>query len=132
MGDDDQDGLIEELRPLLERYGRDRIEQALRRISPRTRGRPKYSDDQLMLEAFYLWQMGRFHDEPDSACAPVKSTHAALRRTVEKLWSKQLGNSKEAVVRRLWTRFQNTPFAVDDDDDHGQSSTWLGWRPPLK
>jgi hypothetical protein len=131
MGGDDLDALIEVLRPLVERHGRERIEQALRQISPRARGRPRYSDDRLMLEALYLWQTGRFYNDPNSAYEPVKSTNAALWRTVEKFWSVRLGASKEAVHRRLWTRFQNTPFALDDDD-HGQSSSWPGWRPPLK
>ena len=69
MGDDDQDGLIEALHPLVGGYGRERIEQALKEIAPRKQGRPKGTtkylegDKVLMLAAYdeFLRMYARFH-----------------------------------------------------------------------
>ena len=121
MGNDDQDALIEVLRPLVERHGRERIEQALRQIAPRKRGPkgPQYSDAELMQEAYHLYETGRFYGDPDSTYKGKRTTHralrrkgkrttnGALRRTVEKFCPE---HRREAVLRRLWTRFRKKPL----------------------
>lgn len=109
MADDDQDALMEVLRPFVERYGRERIEQALKQIAPRKRGPkgPQYSDAELMQEAYHLYETGRFYGDPDSTYKGKRTTHGALRRTVEKFCPE---HRREAVLRRLWTRFRGKPL----------------------
>ncbi len=148
MGGGDQE-LVEALHPLLERYGRERIEQAIKQIAPRKRGPkgPKYSDSELMQEAHYLYEMGHFCGDPDSIYKGKRTTHGALRRTVEKFCPVHRHN---AVLRRLWTRFRRETLlqivaAPEDvelegrvpvqDDPDPPSRMWYhrsSFRPSLK
>ena len=115
MGDDDQDALIEVLRPLVERYGRERIEQALKQIAPRKQGRPKGTteylegDKVLMLAAYdeFLGMYARFHRD-QAGRHPKPTTRGALMRVVKRAWPECRGgaDTPEAVAKRLNTRFE--------------------------
>jgi hypothetical protein len=117
MGDDDQDALIEALRPFVEQYGRDRIEQTLRQISPPASGRPKgtapylNSDKALMLAAYdeFLRMYARFHRDL-AGRHPRPTTHGALMRVAKRAFERREYdgnvNTPEALARRLDTRFK--------------------------
>ena len=129
MGDDDQDALIEALRPLVERYGRERIEQALKQIAPRKQGRPKGTteylegDKVLMLAAYdeYLRMLVRFHRDP-ARRHPKPTTYGALKRVAERAYKRCRGGAStaDALVRRLRTRFKKpepaSPSSKCDED----------------
>ena len=116
MGDDNQDALIEVLRPLVERHGRERIEQALRQICPPARGRPKgtapylNSDKALMLAAYdeFLRMYARFHRDL-AGRHPRPTTPGALMRVAKRAFERReydgSVNTPEALARRLDTRF---------------------------
>jgi hypothetical protein len=116
MGHDEQTALIEALHPLVERYGRKRIEQALKQIAPRKRGRPKGAkylkgDAALIMEAYdeYVNMLIRFDRDP-AGRHPKPSTHRALKLVAEKAWtdSKRRGGAgtSKALIKRLLTRFK--------------------------
>ena len=121
MGDDDQDGLIEALHPLVAGYGRERIEQALKEIAPRKRGRPKGTtkylegDKVLMLAAYdeYLRMIARFHRDL-AGRHPKPSTYRALKFVAEEAWADPEHPERrgypaptpEAIVARLRTRLK--------------------------
>jgi hypothetical protein len=121
MDDDDQDALIEALHPLVERYGRERIEQALKQIAPRKQGRPKgptkylEGDKVMMLAASdeYLRMRVRFHRDP-AGRHPKPSTYRALKFVAEEAWADPehperrgyAAPTPKAIVARLRTRFE--------------------------
>ena len=117
MGDDDQDGLIEALHPLVGGYGRERIEQALKEIAPRKQGRPKGTtkylegDKVLMLAAYdeFLRMYARFHRDL-AGRHPRPTTHGALMRVAKRAFERReydgSVNTPEALARRLDTRFK--------------------------
>ena len=130
MGGGDQNALVEALRPLIEQHGieaflhavveqlgRERIEQALRQISPPARGRPKgtapylNSDEALMLAAYdeFLRMYTRFHRDL-AGRHPRPTTHGALMRVAKRAFERREYdgslNTPEALARRLDTRFK--------------------------
>jgi hypothetical protein len=164
MGGGNQDALKKAIRALRKQHrGNSLVEQALKQLDPpRKRGRwkgtapyPK-SDAALMLEAYYLYRTGHFYGDPECAYKPVRSTHEALVRTVERHWLKCRGGADtiKNAVRRIYTRFRREPLArivaapegvelkgriaVQDDPDppsrmwYHRSSFRPPPRPPLK
>ena len=119
MGGGDQDALKKAIRALAKQHrGNSLVEQALKQLDPpRKRGRWKgtapylKSDAALMLEAYYLFQTGRFYGDPKGAYKPVRSTNAALVRTVGRQWPKGRGGAGTTtnVVKRIRTRFRREP-----------------------
>ncbi len=160
MGGDDQDALKKAIRALRKQHrGNSLVEQALKQLDPpRKRGRRKgttkhlENDAELMLEAYYLYQTGHFFGDPKGANKPLRSTHEALVRTVERHWLKCRGwaATTKNVVRRSYKRFRGEPLArivaapegvelkgriaVQDDPDP-PSRMWYhrsAFRPPLR
>ena len=156
----DRDALKKAIRALLKQHcGKHPVEQALRQLDrSRKRGRQegttKYleSDAEVMLDAYFLYRTGRFYGDPRGAYKPVRSTHEALVRTVERHWPKCRGcaGTTKDVVRRIYTRFRREPLAriavapegvelkgriaVQDDPDP-PSRMWYhrsAFRPPLR
>ncbi|MGA7327853.1 MAG: hypothetical protein WBX25_26060 [Rhodomicrobium sp.] len=141
MRDDDQDALMEALRPFVERHGPDWVKQAVERALPSKRGRKPGSspyldtDSELILEAFYLYQTGRFYGDLDSICKPVKTGYEALLLTAKRFWSERpewCGNAStpENLVSRLLTRFKKDAVVVENEPiDDGWHSSWPRRRP---
>ena len=135
MGDNDQDALIGALRPFVERYGREPIEQALTQIAPRKQGRPKGTtkylegDKVLMLAAYdeYLRMHVRFHRDP-AGRHPKPTTYRALKFVAEEDWADPehperrgyAAPTPKAIVARLRTRFKKpepaSPTSKCDED----------------
>jgi hypothetical protein len=125
MGGGNRDALKKAIRALREQHrGNSLVEQALKQLDPpRKRGRWKGTapylksgdadDAALMLEAYYLYRTGHFYGDPKGAYEPVRSTHEALVRTVERHWPKCHGGAETTknVVRRIYTRFRREPLA---------------------
>ena len=159
MGDGNQDALKKAIRALLKQEGGYYpVEQALKQLAPpRKRGRRKGTtkyleiDAEVMLEAYYLYRTGRFYGDQTGANKPLRSTHEALMRTVERHWPKCRGGAgtTKNVLNRIYKRFRREPLArivaapegvelkgriaVQDDPDP-PSRMWYhrsAFRPPL-